>query len=588
MSDIIRTDAQSLARVWDLAGPLRGKLARSVLYRLLQSFALGMGFAAVLWLIDTVAGGAPVDAALAWRVTAMMGVSLALQLLFGYLSVSTAWLSTFEIAGIVRLGLLDRLRALPLGFHLSRHAGDTSTVLTSDMQMVESFLSDGLPRIGAAFGVPLAVFAYLLSRDPLIALAAIASVVITAPIFVALSRRLARLGIERQDVQAEAGGRMIEFVRGLSVIRSFNQLAQGQEMFRSAIDRFRDISVGMVIALSAPMALVAALVLLGAPLVVLVTGWRLESGAIGAGTALGVLVLVFALYTPILSLLDVMEMIRIADASLTRADRILTAEPMPEPTAPQAPEGHGVSFDAVQFGYDGGTGVLNGVSFEVPEGQMCAIVGPSGTGKSTILSLISRFWDVTGGAIRIGGVDLRDMSEADRAALVTMVFQEVYLFAGTIGENIHMGRPEASQAEIEEAARAAQAHDFIISLPQGYDTPVGEAGATLSGGERQRVSIARAILKDAPIVLLDEATAAIDPSSERALQEALSRLTEGRTLIVVAHRLSTIRSADQILVLEGGGISQQGTHDALLAEGGLYARFWTRREAASRWHLGDG
>lgn len=586
MTDPIRSDAQSLARIWELAGPLRGRLARSVLFRLLQSFALGMGFAAVLWLIDTVASGVPVDMALVWRVTGLMATSLALQLLFGYLSVSAAWLSAFDIAGVLRLGLLDRLRALPLGFHLSRHAGDTATVLTSDMQMVEVFLSDGLPRIGAAFGVPLAVFAYLLSRDPWVALAALASVAITAPVFLGLSRRLARLGIYRQDVQAEAGARMIEFVQGLPVIRSFNQLARGQEMFRTAIDRFRDISVGMVVALSAPMALVAAMVMLGAPLVTLVTGWRLEAGVIGPGTALGVLVLIFALYTPILSLLDVMEMIRIADASLTRADRILTATPMPEPVTPAYPLGHAVQFDAVRFGYHGAAGVLDEVTFAVPEGQVCAIVGASGAGKSTILSLVARFWDVTGGAIRIGGVDLRDMDEATRARLVTMVFQDVYLFAGTIGDNIRMARPEASQAEVETAARAAQAHDFIARLPHGYDTLVGEAGATLSGGERQRVSIARAILKDAPIVLLDEATAAIDATSERALQEALHQLTEGRSLIVVAHRLSTIRAADQILVLDGGVIAERGTHDDLLAQGGLYARFWSRREAASRWHLG--
>jgi ATP-binding cassette, subfamily B, bacterial IrtB/YbtQ len=245
-----------------------------------------------------------------------------------------------------------------------------------------------------------------------------------------------------------------------------------------------------------------------------------------------------------------------------------------------------VTFDGVDFGYDPDLPVLHQLSFTATPSTATAIVGPSGAGKTTILNLIARFWDPQAGSVTIGGIDIRELTQQQLFDAVTVVFQDVYLFQGTIGDNIAFGRPDATRPDIEAAARAAQIHDFITSLPDGYDTRVGEGGHTLSGGQRQRVSIARAIVKDAPIVLLDEATAAIDPITERAVQLGLAELVRGKTLIVVAHRLSTIRSADQILALDAGRITQRGTHDQLLDAGGLYARLWHERERATRWRIG--
>lgn len=585
-ADPIRSDLQSLARVWSLVGPLRRRMAIGILFRFLQSMALGLGFGAVVWVVTGLADGRAMDAAWAWQITGLMALSLLGQIGFGYLSSIFNWLSSFRAVGALRLAILDHLRRLPMGFHLSRHKGDTVSALTSDMQMIESFLSDALPRIAQAFGLPVAVFVFLLMRDWVTALAAIVSILAAAPLFLAASRWLARLGIERQDRQAEAAARMIEYVQGIAVIRAFNQVAQGQERFAAALGTFRDISLRLVSRLVAPFVAIAAIVLLGAPLVIVVGALRYTAGGIDAGTFLSVLVLLFAIYAPILSLMSVMELVRMADASLTRIDRIMTAPILPLPARPKTPDGFALAFEGVSFGYAPGAPVLRDLSFTVPERGMTAIAGPSGAGKSTVLNLIARFWDVDGGAIRIGGVDLREMDEAALSDLITVVFQDVYLFAGTILDNIALGRPGASRAEIEAAARAAQAHDFIVALPEGYDTRAGEGGASLSGGERQRVSIARAILKDAPIVLLDEATAAIDPTNERALQQALSRLVADKTLIVVAHKLSTIRAADQILVLEDGRITERGRHDALLAADGTYARLWNRRVKATGWRLG--
>jgi ATP-binding cassette subfamily B protein IrtB len=250
----------------------------------------------------------------------------------------------------------------------------------------------------------------------------------------------------------------------------------------------------------------------------------------------------------------------------------------------------------VRFSYGGPAGstgssgppALDGVDVAVPAGTTCAIVGPSGAGKSTVLNLVARFWDPDAGSVRLGGVDLRDLTAEQLYEAVTVVFQDVYLFPATVHDNIAFGRPDATRSDVVAAAREAQAHEFVSALSRGYDTPVGEGGALLSGGERQRVSIARAILKDAPVVLLDEATAALDATTERQVQTALARLVSGRTLLVVAHRLATIRHADQIVVLDHGRVAERGVHADLVAAGGLYARLWAERERAARWTLGGG
>jgi ATP-binding cassette subfamily B protein len=312
----------------------------------------------------------------------------------------------------------------------------------------------------------------------------------------------------------------------------------------------------------------------------------LSDGTIDAGTFVVFAVLVVRVYQPLLSAAEGFESMRIADASLDRLARVLDTPVQPVPDAPIAePASAEVAFDGVTFAYAQGDDVLRDVGFVARPGTTTAIVGPSGAGKSTILHLVARFWDVDRGAVRIGGVDVRDLTAEQLFDAVTVVFQDVYLFPGTVFDNIAFGATDADPEAAERAARAAQAHDFIAALPDGYDTPVGEGGATLSGGERQRLAIARAILKDAPIVLLDEATSAIDPTNERRVQEALATLATGKTLLVVAHRLATIRAADQILVVDGGRIVERGTHDELLAAGGLYRQLWSHRERATRWRV---
>ncbi|PIE80388.1 MAG: ABC transporter, partial [Candidatus Delongbacteria bacterium] len=384
------------------------------------------------------------------------------------------------------------------------------------------------------------------------------------PIFLLSSRWLAKLGIIRQDRQAATASKMIEYIHGMPVIRAFNQVAQGQEMFRKALDDFHDISMILVKYLVLPFSCFAAVLLLGEPVTILTGGLRYNTGIIEISSLIIILVLLYSLYTPLLALVGVMELTRLADASLTRIQRILQAPLLSAADEPEEPDGFRVEMKHVCFSYQNNRPVLDNVSFAVPEMTMTAIVGPSGAGKSTILNLISRFWDVDSGSIQIGSVDIRNMKEEDLNKLLTVVFQDVHLFGGTIFDNIAMGKKNATLSEVENAAQKAQAHDFIVSLPEGYQTRLGEGGATLSGGEQQRISIARAILKDAPIVLLDEATAAIDPSNELAIQKALKQLVFNKTLIVVAHKLTTIQAADQILVLDNGHIVESGNHERLV------------------------
>ncbi|MGK6315762.1 ABC transporter ATP-binding protein [Neorhizobium sp. DT-125] len=579
------SDIASLRRVWTLTGSHGRPVLCGLACRFAQSGFLGLSFAAVVWVVTELAGGRVLDTGWLGQIIMLLALSLAGQLLFGYLAARYSWLSGFRIARDLRLSLLEHLRRLPLGFHLSRSRGDTLSVLTGDMQMVESFFSDGLPRIAQALGLPLALLTVFAFRSPEIALATAISMIAGAPVFVWSSRSLARLGIVRQDRQAEAAEKMIEYARGMPVIRSFNRVASGQERFTAALAAFRDISIAMVSRLALPMVAFGAIVVLGVP-VLMVSSWALHlDGAFDRGDILSVLVLAFSFYTPLLGLVSVMELARLADASLTRIERIMAARPLPPARRPQKPCGFGIRFDRVGFSYDGRRRVLAGVSLDVPERSMTALVGSSGSGKSTFLNLIPRFFEVTEGSISIGGVDIRDLSEEDIAGLITVVFQDVHLFSGTIAENIAFAKPGATRQEIEEAARQAQAHDFITALPGGYDTQVGEGGSSLSGGERQRISIARALLKDAPIVLLDEATAAIDPVTERDLRIALARLVADRTLIVVAHKLSTITNADQIVVLEMGAVVERGTDSELSRLKGRYAQLTEARRRAEAWNV---
>ncbi|MEM9584386.1 MAG: ABC transporter ATP-binding protein [Pseudomonadota bacterium] len=571
-----------MRRLWQLAGPKRGQLATAVLFRGLQACALGLAFYAAIFLVTHLVDGGVVNAALAWKVTGLAVLSLCAQLLFSYLHVQRAWDASFQVGRNLRLSLLNHLQQLPMGFHLSRHEGDTASVITDDIFWIEGFLSDALAKIVQAVVLPVVIILFIALRTPMLALAMVAPILVGIPFVLWLTRRFAPIGIERQNVQAAAGAVMVEYVQGIRVVRAFNQISEGQETFRAAVDRFRTLSIDMVLIFTFPLAAYVAVIMLGVPAVMGTTAEQI--GAVPPSALITALMLVFAVFVPLVGLVGVLEHMRITDASLQRIEKVLAAKPLLL-LAEERPQDTTIAFEHVGFAYDPDTPVLRDVSFRCAPRSMTAIVGPSGSGKSTILNLLPRFWDVGSGKITIGGADIRAIRPEALSDLISVVFQDVHLFSGTIRDNITAGATDVDDARIKAAANAARAHGFISALEEGYDTPIGEGGARLSGGERQRIAIARAILKDAPIVLLDEATAALDPTNERDIQAALFTLVANKTLLVVAHKLSTIETADQILVLEDGQITERGTHATLITQDGLYARMHARKSQAAAWRV---
>jgi ATP-binding cassette subfamily B protein IrtB len=575
--------------IWRLAGPHRSVLARSIGWKVGQSIAQAIPVGVLVVLIDRLRTGDLGNDDIGWS-TAVVVACVVAQWVCGYLANRSAWIATFEMFGELRIRALDHLRRLPLGYHGTHSSGDTTTALTTDIAAVETFTHEPFQGLIGAVTAPVVVFVLLAVQDVPMAVATMISVVASIPVFLWANRTFRDLAAVRQQRQAAASARMIEYVDGLSVIRAFRLTGDRLTTFRQAMDDYRAINLQLVVRLAPAGLGFMAIVMLGIPCVLFFGAFWLFDGRIDAGTLIVFAVLVLRVYQPLLTAADSFESMRIADASLDRIARVMDAPEQPVPPSPTTElDTFTVDFDAVTFGYTASEPTLRDVTLHAEPGTMTAIVGPSGAGKSTILNLIARFWDADAGRVLIGGADVRDLTAEQLFDAVTVVFQDVYLFPGTIADNIAFGRRRDGSAadhdEVVAAARAARADDFISALPAGYQTVVGEAGATLSGGERQRIAIARAILKDAPIVLLDEATSAIDPTNERLVQAALRELVAGKTLIVVAHRLATIRSADQILVVDRGQVVERGTHDELLGRDGLYTHLWSRRQRAADWRL---
>ncbi|MGW8380604.1 ABC transporter ATP-binding protein [Streptomyces sp. ODS28] len=548
------------------ARPLRRTLALMAA----TAVAEGLSYALLVPLLTALFGARPADA---WPwLGAFAGAAAACAVLRYRSDVSGFRVGAALSRGLHhRLG--DHLARLPLGWFTPRRVGEVSVLASRSVLQVMAVPAHRLqPLIGACF-TPLTVVAVMVCYDWRLGLAALVAAPLVAATQVWTGRATAAQDAERARLGDEAAGRVIEYVRAQPVLRvggrttdGFRLLDDALEGQRRAVRRSALSALPGVLGLSFTVqAAFTALLVLGTVLAL--------GGSVQPAEVLALLVLAARCVDPLLSLSDLGGQMRASRGELERLDAVLREPPLPEPAEPARPQGSDLALDAVAFRRDGRT-VLEGLSLTVPEGSRLAVVGPSGAGKSTLLQLLARFHDVDAGAVRLGGADVRDMATEDLMSRVSVVFQDVYLFEGTIEENVRLGRPGADEAEVRAAAAAARLDEVIDRLPDGWATQVGESGAVLSGGERQRVSIARALLKDAPVVLLDEATSALDAESERAVQDGIDRLLEGRTVVVVAHRLRTVRQADRIAFLDGGHVVEQGTHEELLRREGRYADFW--------------
>ncbi|MEM7217350.1 MAG: ABC transporter ATP-binding protein [Pseudomonadota bacterium] len=582
MSDVSIEGSPAVA-IWRLAGDQQGVLLRSIGYKALQGCFDALPIAALIWLINAVRLETLTGSGLLWATLGVLAC-VAGQWLAGYLANRSAWIATFELFGSLRARLLRHVRRLPMSVHDHSSTGDMTTVLTQDISAVENFAHEPMQVMVGAAIAPLIVFVVLLGQDAPMAFAAMLSVALAVPVFLWSNGVFARLAARRQDLQADAAGRMLEYIQGLPVIRAFGMSGEKLALFDTALRDFRGISMEMTAKLAPLGSAFLTTVLLGIPLIVGAGTYWLFTERLDVGVFIIFAVLSLRVYGPLLAAANGVESMRIAEASLARIGRLLNRETAAEPAhETPLPTRYDVEFSDVGFAYAGADTLFENLNLSAPAAAVTAIVGPSGAGKTTLLQLVAGLRTPDRGRVVVGGVDLADLSANQRFELVTCVFQDVYLFPGTIYDNIAFGRASATSAQVERAARLARADEFIRALPDGYDSRVDEGGANLSGGERQRISIARAILKDAPIVLLDEATASLDPTNERYVQEALTELVANKTVLVVAHRLATIRNADQILVLADGAIRQRGRHDELLEAPGLYQALWDARERASSW-----
>ncbi|MEM6502482.1 MAG: ABC transporter ATP-binding protein [Cyanobacteria bacterium P01_C01_bin.89] len=504
------------------------------------------------------------------------------QIGFGYRANTQAYAVTIATQTRLRLFLADYLRRLPLGFFTQRDTGTIDALFTTNIMFLEPHHL--LETMITAVVTPVMILLVMLAYDWRLALTLLSSVPFAVlalnygeRVFVRVWRLLAK-------ARVQANARMVEYIQGIAVIRAFNLAGDRLQQFRTGLKKYRSASLNAVTQLIPAQTFFLSSLELGFALLLIVGSAFFASGSLTGSSFLFFMVLGLAFYKPLMSMADMLELHRIMQNCVRNLNEFLHVPLLPVASTPQPLQGSTIEFQNVSFSYGSET-VLDRVSFKLFPNSMTALVGPSGSGKTTITNLIARFWDVDSGAVTLGGVDVRQIPTNTLLSQMTMVFQDVYLFNDTIFENIRFGNPKATEMEVMAAAQAAQCHSFITCLPEGYQTIVGEGGSTLSGGEKQRISIARAILKDAPIVLLDEATASIDPENERLIQQAIQALSDKKTLIIIAHRLTTIATADQILVLNQGRVVQHGQHSTLVDQDGLYARLWDVKTRSHGWKI---
>ena len=573
-----------MKRLLQIAGQRKSLLLASCTLAVIHSVLSLVPYALVFYIIKELTQSQPNFTTIQQYVVyaiVMVIVSMVAFLLSGILS----HIAAFNILYGLRKTITEKVGILPMGYLSHRNSGAFKKIISDDVERIETFVAHQIPDFVKAVALPLLTLGYLFSEDWRLAL------ISCLPLLVLVVIMPLMFGSKNQNLTQkyhhsleEMSAGIVEYVRAMPVMKIFQQSAETFDKYGKKVLTFHRCVSDWIRHSSPPFAIFMSFAS-NAMLPVLALGLYLYfHNGLTLATLLFFLILGTGYMRPVFAMSNMAMQLQLIEQGVQQIDKILEASVLPETHTPQEPSHYDIRFDKVSFAYDGEHYVLNDINFIAKEGSITALVGPSGAGKSTVGQLLSRFWDVQEGNISIGGVDIRQLSTEKLMQMVSFVFQDSFMFAQTMYENIRMGMNKTKE-EVIAAAQAAQIHDFIMSLPKGYDTLFGQQGVHLSGGEQQRFQLARAILKNAPILVLDEATAFADPENEYKIQQAFSELIKGKTVLVIAHRLSTITTADQIIVFEKGEINAIGTHNELLQSSELYQRMWNAHNRAKEWNI---
>ena len=577
-----------LARCMELASDRKGLIFLSALLSSLAAIASFIPYIAVYFMIREILNVFPdlvqLDMGRIMNYGWLALAGIVANILLYFLAIFSSHIAAFGTLYDLKVLFADHITKIPLGYHLTIGSGRLRKIMDENIESVEGFIAHQFPDFVASITAPIVMVIILFVVDWRFGLASLAGIILAfIAEFIGFGSGAMKENMGKyQKASEEMNNASVEYVRGMSVVKAFNQTASSFKKLQEAISGYTEwvlkFSLGWQNCMPAFTTIINNIYLILVPVGIL----------IGSNTSnfkeFSMKFIFYLLFVPAIAgvlnkIMYISESFMQIDGNVARMDEILNIPEMPETANPQKPQGEDVVFDHVSFTYTGNNEekALESVSFAAKQGQITAIVGPSGGGKSTIANLISRFWDVTDGKITIGGVDLRDMAQNDLMRQVSFVFQDIFLFKQSILDNIRMGNRNATEEQVIAAAKAAQCHEFISKLPEGYHTVVGTKGVHLSGGERQRIAIARAIIKDSPIIVLDEATAFSDPENEYLIQKAFEKLMQNKTVI--------IRNADKIIVMEKGQIVESGKHDDLVAAGGRYFQMWNHYTEAINWKL---
>ena len=578
----------TVKRIIDWCGEFKGKLylgfVMTFFSHMFTAMPLALAAYTVGLLVEAQAGGAAFDSAWIGRSVLLQVGMVLLRFLFDYLRARLQEPISYQLTARDRLAVGDALKRVSLGYFQQVSTGSILNSITTGLSTLENMGIRMIDNFVGGYLNFLVIFLCLAVCSPVTALIALAAAALSLGAMLLISHYSRVNAPVEAQANRDMTGAVIEYARGLAVVKSFGRSGAAMDSVTKAIGDSKRIHQKIEWGYLPGNALHLLALKCGSVGLALAAVLQYLNGSMAFSLMLMFLFFSFQIFASLEPISDSAHTLGVIDDAMDQLDALKGGSFIDKDGRDVKLERYDIAFQNVDFGYDERQ-VLKNVSFTIPEGSSTAIVGPSGSGKTTLCSLLARFYDPQGGNITLGGHDLREFTCDSLLRNFSMVFQNVYLFHDTVRANLLFGKPDATEEEMIAAAKKARCHDFILALPNGYDTVLGEGGGTLSGGERQRISIARAILKDAPIIILDEATASIDPENEHLIQDALTELTRGKTVITIAHRLATVRNADQILVISDGRVAERGTHEELLAKDGIYRRFTEIREKAEGWRI---